>query len=454
MQGRFFHFLTLYRYGTTRSYAIDRQRVLGRSEQVYIYLRDLRVSRLHCRVKPQGEFLHLEDISAANPTIVNGEPISGPVLLMVGDWVKVGPYDFLVEVKEDWIEQEPGKARFRQELQRLVRRAQARPILVLLLVLFVAAAAAFRTYRKKPLYDASVTFELKERRGNDGNMAPPPPKSQLRQYVFDGIFTRKKSLGVIKKFNLFASKMAIDPNWAIEEMRDQVNVSVFNNEFLIPDGADLPYRTARVRITYKSPNARLSLKIVRELGRLLREHEQKTRKHSAEAAVKFVRKSIRQTALKIDDLRSRQALAEVKSKNKKISVSERATALVEVQNINRLIDHLRDRLSSENTRMARVAMIAAREKNSLGIRFRVIDWGRMADPKLKRSHKAILTGLLVFLFGLPVIGLLVGVFDRRLYRPEDIERLGIVSLGQIDRYDGDDVGSFDQRQRSKEITSV
>ncbi|PID39669.1 MAG: hypothetical protein CSA24_00785 [Deltaproteobacteria bacterium] len=445
MEPTHYHYLTLHRRGVTRSFGIDRPMVIGRSEHVDIHLRDLRVSRLHCRVRPVGSYLRLKDINAANPTVVNGVALNGaPILLQVGDWVRIGPYDLQVEVREEWKGEEPSWGRARQELGRLKRRALARPILVLSLGALVAAAAGVRTWRKKPKFDASVTFLLKERRGVDGRMAPPPPKAQLRRYVFDGIFTRRNSLRLIKKFKLFPSKLALDQNWAIEEMRDHVNVSVYQNQFLIPDN-ELPERTARIRITYTAPSARLALNVVRELGKMLRSHEERVRKAAAAAAVKLVRHSIKLTARKIDDLAQQRTAQELIVGSKTATVAQKAVAQQKVRQLRALIDRLRDRLAGENTRLARTRVIASREKKSMGIRFELVDWGRMAPPRLKRGFKGAIVAVVVFIFGVPIIGLLIGVLDRRLYRGEDIERLGIVSLGQVPRYPGHQAGSFEER---------
>lgn len=445
MDGDYYHYLTLHRHGTQRSFAIDRPQVLGRSEHVDIHLRDLRVSRLHCRVTPAGEFLKIQDFGAANPTIVNGTPIRQPTLLQVGDWIRVGPYDLRVEIRENWLAEEGGWQRAKLELGRLRRRALARPILVFLVTAAVAGLIGVRTWRKKPEYKASVTFLIDEQRGSDGRMVPPPPPSQLRQYVFDGIFTRGNSLAVMKKFNLFPAKRELDINWAIEEMRDRVDVKTFGNEFLIPDGDELPDRSVRVRITYSGFSPREALVVVRELGSMLRRHEQRARAASAKAAVALVQATIDGLARQIDDLTRVRTRLSMKLANRRTSRSEKAVATMQLKRLLDRIDRLRDQFSAENTKMARTRLISSREQRSMGIRFRLVDWGRMAMPKLKPSFKAMLVGVLVFFFGLPVVGMLVGAFDRRLYRPEDIERLGIASLGQVARYPGHRVGSFAER---------
>ena len=52
-------------------------------------------------------------------------------------------------------------------------------------------------------------------------------------------YGRKRALELIKKHNLLARQRAIDVNWAIEEMRDRIDVKVFRNEFLLADSEDL-----------------------------------------------------------------------------------------------------------------------------------------------------------------------------------------------------------------------
>jgi len=178
---------------------------------------------------------------------------------------------------------------------------------------------------------------------------------------------------------------------------------------------------------------------------MLRRHEAKVRDAAALSAVSLIRTSIRAVARRIDDVTAIKRKLEASVAREGATKADKAVAAMRIRQLDAMIERFRNRLAGENTRLARAVVIAGREKKSLGIRFELVDWGRMPPPRLSLAFKGAIVGVIVFVFAIPILGMLMGVLDRRLYDTEDITRLGIPSLGQVGEVPGLDVGSLDQR---------
>ena len=439
-----FYYLRLDRGGKTLHFAVERSKVVGRSEAADIHLRDIRVSRLHCRLVPGKGGLWIEDVSKVNETRINGLPLAGRQALVRGDIIQIGPYFLQVEVRQSWLDQERLWERAALELRRLKRRAMARFPTVLIVTLLLAGLTAYRKSGKPKFFEASIVFLIEEIHGEDGRRVPPPPKPQLRQYIFDGVFTRENSLAVIQKFKLFPAKMVLDVNWAIQQFRDNVAVGVFQNEFLLP-GDDLDERTARISIGYTGRSVDEAINVTRELGQLLQAHEEATRRESARVAEAFVEHRIKRWARKLDSHGVEAARLQAIAGNEKATEVARAQATVRLRSLQGDMEIARWRLDEANRDYTRASLLRVLEDKSSQLRFRMVDTYQTPAPPVSPAVRGAITGTVVFVFGLPLIGILIGMLDQRLYGVQDIERLGILSLGQVCALPGQDVGNLATR---------
>jgi len=69
--------------------------VIGRDPQCDVILPDSIVSRRHCRLKPVGYSVHLEDLGSRNPALVNGKPLR-ECELRIGDEIALGAWRFVL----------------------------------------------------------------------------------------------------------------------------------------------------------------------------------------------------------------------------------------------------------------------------------------------------------------------------------------------------------------------
>jgi hypothetical protein len=79
------------------AYDLSDGALLGRGEQADIQLEDGFASTSHARLVPHGDVIVLEDLGSTNGTYLNGEALSGPQPLHVGDKIRIGDSEFTFE---------------------------------------------------------------------------------------------------------------------------------------------------------------------------------------------------------------------------------------------------------------------------------------------------------------------------------------------------------------------
>ena len=67
----------------------DGEYIIGRRSDCQIFVPDMRVSRQHARIRPDGVRWALEDLGSNNGTYVNGQRLSGPLPLAHGDEIMI-----------------------------------------------------------------------------------------------------------------------------------------------------------------------------------------------------------------------------------------------------------------------------------------------------------------------------------------------------------------------------
>src|SRR5262245_63693311 len=71
--------------------------VVGRLKGSDLRIPSAQVSRRHCRLYQQDDFLMVEDLGSANGTYLNGERVDEAQIVRPGDHLEVGPVTFLVK---------------------------------------------------------------------------------------------------------------------------------------------------------------------------------------------------------------------------------------------------------------------------------------------------------------------------------------------------------------------
>jgi pSer/pThr/pTyr-binding forkhead associated (FHA) protein len=64
--------------------------VIGRGNECDVVIHDLKASRQHCKLTRKADGFLLEDLSSRNGTLVNGSPITAPMLLKANQTFQIG----------------------------------------------------------------------------------------------------------------------------------------------------------------------------------------------------------------------------------------------------------------------------------------------------------------------------------------------------------------------------
>lgn len=332
----------------------------------------------------------------------------------------------------DWLNEEKQRLSPTLELARLKLRALRHRGLVVVMTLGMAAALTVRTSRKPGSYQATVTFNLSEEHLDVG--VAPETKAQLSEYIFGGIFTRPRCLELIKTHGLEPDKVTNDANWAIEAMRDRIDIDVSRNYFL--EGSS-DTRTARVAITYTDKTPEKAVVVARDLARLVREHETATRYAQATAALERANRRVED--LKRELRAAQDRMIQFRAPNQRTSPSS-PVLRNSMEKARRLSEILR---GTEAAQVA-AALRASLEKQGLAMRFEQVDFEPPATHTSDWRVTAFKGTVLFFMF-LPLVGLGVGAADNRVYDLDDVKRLGMEALGHVPPFHGMRVGSLDQR---------
>ncbi len=85
--------------GTGMSDTLGAQTSLGRAANATVMIEDKRISRRHALVQKIGAEYYISDQNSVNGTFVNGERVVDPVLLQIGDKIRIG--DSILRIHEE-----------------------------------------------------------------------------------------------------------------------------------------------------------------------------------------------------------------------------------------------------------------------------------------------------------------------------------------------------------------
>jgi len=77
-----------------RGFSLAHEFVIGRSPKNNLFLKDVFVSKHHGRIYKRGGKMFIEDLNSSNGIFLNGEKITAPSRIKVGDKVKIGQSTF------------------------------------------------------------------------------------------------------------------------------------------------------------------------------------------------------------------------------------------------------------------------------------------------------------------------------------------------------------------------
>ena len=321
-----------------------------------------------------------------------------------------------------WRDEEPDD-RLAPEARYLLGRAASRPLPALALAIAVTLAVV-TTHALMPRRFAS-TVVLCATEGSLDESSAPRQSRALAAYVESVLFSSERLLEVIRRHDLYPLQRALGPDRALEAFRDNLHVEVWRNEFLVErESVNDPARSTRLSLTFTAADPELAFAVAQDLARVLvasaeeRRTSDSTRNAAALAHALAERK---------DDLRQRrEALARSQIELSVKPSPERAVVLAgEEAGLARQEQALTELAAQQ----AKVALRVRIEERAMGLGFDVVDAGRPERARLSQGAELVILGATTFVLLLPLALLVLAAFDARLYRAEDLRRLGIAPIG-------------------------
>jgi hypothetical protein len=319
-----------------------------------------------------------------------------------------------------WIDEEPGLARAWHEVRRCMRRARAQWGKTALLTLLVVGLVTFRRWLVPPTYPATVYMSVTEGDLEGGQTAPRTAR-RLNDYVYHAVFNDENLLEVMVKHNLSPAMRKRNQPLAIDEFREEIDVTVSRNHFIYERQRGEAPRSARLTLTFTSPDPRLSLLVAQDLGDLIISYEAKRRRDQIVAAAQFQAR----VSATIED--------EIVARERELAARLTEPGSVAALSAARLTSDLRQlRIEQRSTERAQrdADFLESLEKQQSGLAFELVDW-RADEYPTRLEVRLAITAAVSLLCALPLLVVLVGAFGRRVYAVDDVRRLGIGTLGMV-----------------------
>jgi len=329
----------------------------------------------------------------------------------------------------DWLAAERFGDRLRRALAAVGRSASARFSAALLLALLGGTCVFAWRVTAPRWYSASVTFRIAEEGALDDTA--PPTTAELEGYLRAAVFTRPRCHELLRRHGLYPRRLQIDTNWAVDSLRDDIEIDVVRNTFLLEGAGDEVPPSARVQIRFRARDPRTATRVVEDLALLVRSRERAARRAWVAANTRVARRQRRQTQRQLDQLKQRQAttLVRLVRAGATNAAQERLLALRQ----QRSLLAARRRLATSE-RLVGLAELRARfERQRLGLAFELVARQPALPARLDRWAEGGLLAGVTCLAALPLIALLLGAFDTRINGEEDIRALRVTALGHLPR---------------------
>ncbi len=344
----------------------------------------------------------------------------------------------------NWIDEEPGAATAGAEVRRLFRRARLQRVkTIVLAVLLGALGAAYDGYSGRS-FQSRIIYRVTES-DMDATIAPPP-KKQLKSYVEDTIFSSERLVKIMKDHNLYSNVLTRDVQLAVENLREDIEVEVWRNYFVDARMAGDAGRSARIGITFHAKQPKLAYDVVQALGTLVTVTDGEERTRLARLAADQVAQDLIELKDKID--RQQHQLNVLLYMPRAIQSGEGAAfrtsqstnlARVQAQDLKKSLSQLEMVLHDLEKRHDSYELRASLEQAQMGVRFELVDSGRVQRIWGTTRQRATLLFFAFFILTLPLCAMGVAAFDSRIYELEDVRRLGLRAVGRVAPFPGSDI---------------
>jgi hypothetical protein len=345
---------------------------------------------------------------------------------------------------DDWYESEQStRIGMIFELQRIRRRMLARPLPVLALAILVTTGVVYRIATKQAVREAEVVLALTE--GSLAGEDTGLPVDQLRAYVTSVLLPDNQLIELIEKRNLYRLRKTLGPEFAIEQLRDSLDVQIWKNSFVYYDEQDHnAQRSARIGLTISDTDPDRGFEIARDLAGIAMEtlalqRQQLADEISTQVAMLRDAMAAQLAALDREVSRRQAAIADAEDRG-----TPELAAIFRADLV--MLDHERKGIGDRLVQIATSRESLAREITAAGLdmALSIVEEHRPERPT-RSSFVLVMVAAVVGTGALVGAALVLGAFDSRVHDTDDVARLGLPVLGHVPGFAGDNVGSMQTR---------
>jgi hypothetical protein len=347
---------------------------------------------------------------------------------------------------DEWYESEESTRKgMIQELQRIKRRTRVRPIPVLLLALLITGGITYKAATKKGQYRGEVVLAIREGSLLSEDKRTGLPVGELKEFVSSVLLPDAKLAELIERRNLHRLRKKLGMPWAINELRESLEIEVWRNSFVYYDPEN-PNReaSARIGLTVIDEDPDAAFLLARDLADIVKESVREQRQIVADkvsAQIAHVRDG---TEIRITELEAAKSELMVRIATARKDGKKALAQALEMQ----LLKY-DDQIKSGEKTMSEIA--ASPEALSDRISAAGLDLivEIVAEKRPNRPEsKGLLIAMIAVVVGVGALlgsALVLGAFDSRVHDTDDVERLGLPVLGHVPGFPGDTVGSLEAR---------
>jgi hypothetical protein len=350
-----------------------------------------------------------------------------------------------VDRDDDWYESEESTRKgMVQELQRVRRRTRVRPWPVLALAALIAGVITYKLVTRKQQYRAEIVLALRE--GTLGTQERTGmPLDELQQYVASVLLNDNKLAELIERRNLQRLRKTLGMQWAVNEVRMQLEVDVWRNSYVYFD-PEQPNRdpSARIGLTVYDEDPDDAYLLAHDIATIVIEGVRDRRYQYAERVAT-------QVAAEHEALSERLQLLEHELTSVMVAFSKARRAHKEgvAQALNLRLTEIDEQKRDTEKSLTEVATsqdaIADRiAAAGLDLVIEIVG-ERRPDRPPSRGLVLSIAAVIIGIGALIGSALLIGAFDSRVHDVEDVERLGLPVLGHVPGFPGHRVGSLEAR---------
>jgi hypothetical protein len=271
------------------------------------------------------------------------------------------------------------------------------------------------------MYDADVGLLVTEGVLTEDGM--PRPRGELRALIANAVFVTSKLERLIDKYDLVTTLRGASKAATVMQVRDLIDIQVWQDYFMGFRSRSDPPRSARVSISFSAPEPELALKIARELGEMVVESQKASQYDAAMARVEALRM-----------LADRASSRATKAKEKFERESEESLLRPDVRwEVRRRQLSSEVRTAEDAAKSASIdlfnAELQAKDARRAGSLVQVVDPGLPFWNTVSWERRLVRQVVLALSLAVFLAVILVGAFDPTVRDEQDLRRAGLAVLG-------------------------